>query len=459
MSLSAATGHNKTPLVCHILNTLFGSGIVVFLMSAIYGATHLREGLILHTLCLSACYSFIILLVGVWISLRYRSAYGTPLLNMSRLLARWCMAVMVVILLGIALVYCHTHFWKASIPLRYLFGGLTILANLAGLILVRNISSAIKRQFRYPVLEGCTFLFIGERHKAEEYWNSIPSNEKRGLRAYFYNPRKSEGKTETELQTIIEASFVEKAVFLEPAEHGSLIRQCAIQGIEVWTPPPDEGDEPLINHFTIQKNAPPLTALKFGFDQFAALLMILASSPIWLIAAIGIRLSDKGPVFYQQARSGLYGKHFGMWKFRSMYTDAEARLDDVKARFGNEMSGPIFKLEHDPRIFPFGRIIRKLSIDELPQLLNVLFGDMSLVGPRPLPVYETEAFGQTEYRKRLCVLPGLTCFWQIEGRSNITDFDELVKLDYKYIEEYSFLTDIKLLLRTIPAVLFAKGAK
>lgn len=138
---------------------------------------------------------------------------------------------------------------------------------------------------------------------------------------------------------------------------------------------------------------------------------------------------------------------------------ADKRLDEVKAKYGNDMDGPIFKLEHDPRIFSFGRFLRKFSIDELPQLINVLKGEMSLVGPRPLPVYETEAFTSDAHRRRLSVLPGVTGYWQIAGRSNIREFEKLVELDMKYIDNWSLWLDIKLLLKTVPAVLFARGAK
>lgn len=199
--------------------------------------------------------------------------------------------------------------------------------------------------------------------------------------------------------------------------------------------------------------------VKKVLDWTGALLLLVCTSPLWLLAAVGIKLSDPGPVFYRQKRSGLYGREFGMWKFRTMYRDADKRLDEVKARYGNDMSGPIFKLEHDPRIFAFGRFLRKFSIDELPQLINVLKGEMSLVGPRPLPVYETEAFTSDAHRRRLSVLPGVTGYWQIAGRSNIREFERLVELDMHYIDNWSLWLDIKLLLKTVPAVLFARGAK
>ena len=146
-----------------------------------------------------------------------------------------------------------------------------------------------------------------------------------------------------------------------------------------------------------------------------------------------------------------------MYKFRTMCTDAEQKKQELQSM--NQMSGPVFKIDHDPRIFPLGRILRKWSIDELPQLFNVLKGDMSLVGPRPLPVYEVENFSDPAHRRRLSVKPGLTCLWQISGRNEITQFDQWVELDLKYIDNWSLWLDISILIRTVPAVLFGSGAK
>ncbi len=195
-------------------------------------------------------------------------------------------------------------------------------------------------------------------------------------------------------------------------------------------------------------------------DRVGAGCLILATSPLWIFAAIGIRWkSPKGPIFFKQQRAGLYGRPFTMWKFRSMHPDAEYQLNQIKAEVGNEMDGPVFKLENDPRVFSFGNLIRRTSIDELPQLINVFLGDMSLVGPRPLPVYEVEEFQKSEYRRRLSVKPGITCFWQAGGRNSITDFEDWVALDLKYIDNWSFWLDLKILCMTIPAVLCSKGAK
>jgi len=148
-----------------------------------------------------------------------------------------------------------------------------------------------------------------------------------------------------------------------------------------------------------------------------------------------------------------------MRKFRTMVPNAEELLNEIKASHGNEMGGPVFKLDKDPRVFSFGAWLRKFSIDELPQLLNVVSGDMSLVGPRPLPLYEVEAFSEMAHRRRLSVKPGITCEWQVSGRNKITKFEDWVAMDLQYIDNWSLWLDFIILLRTIPAVLFGHGAK
>ena len=140
-----------------------------------------------------------------------------------------------------------------------------------------------------------------------------------------------------------------------------------------------------------------------------------------------------------------------------MVTDADEMKKELADK--NEMSGPVFKMDNDPRIFPFGALLRKWSIDELPQLINVILGQMSLVGPRPLPIDEVEEIQETAHRRRLSMKPGITCIWQISGRNEINDFDDWVKLDLQYIDNWSLFLDLKILLKTIPAVLLNRGAK
>lgn len=179
-------------------------------------------------------------------------------------------------------------------------------------------------------------------------------------------------------------------------------------------------------------------------DIFGALIGLIVLSPVFLIIAFVIKIDSKGPVLFIQNRCGKDAKLFKMLKFRSMCSDAEEKLKELKDR--NEMSGPVFKIKEDPRITSVGKFIRKTSIDELPQLINVLKGDMSLVGPRPPIDREVKQYNYYQMQ-RLLVKPGLTCYWQVSGRNNI-DFDEWVDLDIKYIRERNLWIDIKLILKT-----------
>ncbi len=195
--------------------------------------------------------------------------------------------------------------------------------------------------------------------------------------------------------------------------------------------------------------------LKRTFDLFAATLLILLLSPILIATAIAVKLTSKGPMLFHQERIGLNKRKFYMLKFRSMVVDAEAQ--QAKLEHLNETKGPAFKIKKDPRITLIGGFIRKDSIDELPQLFNVLKGDMSLVGPRPLPIRDVSRFAEAWLMRRFSVLPGLTCLWQVSGRSN-TDFDEWIELDLQYIDQWSLTLDVVILVRTIPAVLRGRGA-
>lgn len=194
--------------------------------------------------------------------------------------------------------------------------------------------------------------------------------------------------------------------------------------------------------------------VKRAFDIASSLCAMVVLSPIFLITAIAIKIEDKGPVVFTQDRVGKDGKVFKMYKFRSMYVDAEERLKYLGEQ--NEADGPVFKIKNDPRITRVGRFIRKYSIDELMQLVNVFKGDMSVVGPRPALPREVAEYDDFA-KQRLLVKPGLSCYWQVSGRSNI-GFDEWMKLDVKYINEMSVWTDLKIILLTIPAVLKGEGA-
>ena len=196
--------------------------------------------------------------------------------------------------------------------------------------------------------------------------------------------------------------------------------------------------------------------VKRAIDLFVSSVLLVLVSPLLLCAAIAIKLDSPGPVFFRQRRVGLNGRIFVLLKFRSMIEDAEKMLDELRER--NEMTGPVFKLSDDPRVTRVGRVLRRTSIDELPQLVNVLIGDMSLVGPRP-PLPEEVSLYVRKQRKRLSMRPGLTCTWQVSGRNKIPDFEQWAKLDLEYIDNWSLAKDLQLLLKTIPAVLTGAGAR
>lgn len=186
--------------------------------------------------------------------------------------------------------------------------------------------------------------------------------------------------------------------------------------------------------------------------SFTALVIF---SPFMLIAALGILISDGRPVFYKWNVVGINKKPFKSWKFRTMVKDADKIKKTLMDK--NEMDGPVFKIKNDPRILPFGRWLRKFSIDETPQLFSVLKGDMSLVGPRPAGPHELERY-ESWQRRKLSIKPGITCLWQATGRNSINKFDDWVKLDLEYIDNWSLLLDLKILLKTIPSVILGKGA-
>jgi lipopolysaccharide/colanic/teichoic acid biosynthesis glycosyltransferase len=195
-------------------------------------------------------------------------------------------------------------------------------------------------------------------------------------------------------------------------------------------------------------------AVKRTFDLVGAALLLVVLAPFLGMLALLIKLTSRGPVLYRSLRPGIGGKPFPCVKFRTMVHGAEHFQDELEAH--NEVGGPLFKIRRDPRVTPLGRFLRRWSLDELPQLFNVLRGEMSLVGPRPLPQRDYDRL-DAWHRKRYLVLPGMTGLWQISGRSEL-DFDELVRLDFLYLERWSVFLDLSIMLKTIPAVIRARGA-
>jgi exopolysaccharide biosynthesis polyprenyl glycosylphosphotransferase len=195
--------------------------------------------------------------------------------------------------------------------------------------------------------------------------------------------------------------------------------------------------------------------VKRSLDFLFSTMLLAVLAPLFVVVAVLIRLTSPGPVFFRQTRVGLNKRQFSIYKFRTMVENAEQLQEQLLAM--NEMSGPVFKIKKDPRVTPLGSFLRKTSIDELPQLFNVLKGDMSLVGPRAMSLRDYQLFDQDWQRRRFSVKPGITCLWQIHGRNSIP-FEKWMELDMQYIDKWSLWLDLKILARTLPAVLRGTGA-
>ena len=271
---------------------------------------------------------------------------------------------------------------------------------------------------------------------------------------------------------IIHNNVVDEVVFIVPRSWvgriGEVMLFCENEGIKVTVAVDYFFELRFSNAVPTEVNGLPLLTFKSTPDKVVGLLIkrlfdIVASgaalvflSPVFGLVALLIRLTSPGPVLFRQKRCGLHGRIFTLYKFRTMVADADARLKELLKH--NEMSGPVFKMSRDPRITRIGGWMRKFSVDELPQLWNVLMGDMSIIGPRPpLPAEVTNYDGW--HRRRLSMRPGITCLWQVNGRNKITDFNQWVRLDLEYIDNWSLWLECKILAKTVPVVLFGIGAK
>jgi exopolysaccharide biosynthesis polyprenyl glycosylphosphotransferase len=273
-----------------------------------------------------------------------------------------------------------------------------------------------------------------------------------------------------DIARVLHDEVVDRVVFLPPfhrtSELHDAVAACETVGvaaevaIDVSSPsrlPPRVVDlygRPYISFDPVPK-PPERLALKHAFDWVAAALGLIVLSPLLVVVSLAVLVTMGRPVFFLQARAGRYGRPFRMIKFRTMVPDAEAKRAALQTH--NEMSGPVFKLSRDPRVTKLGHLLRRTSIDELPQLVNVLLGQMSLVGPRPLPIQEQQAI-RGWHRRRLSMRPGITGIWQVSGRSNI-DFEDWMRLDQRYVDDWSLALDFKILLKTVAVVLLRRGAR
>jgi exopolysaccharide biosynthesis polyprenyl glycosylphosphotransferase len=255
---------------------------------------------------------------------------------------------------------------------------------------------------------------------------------------------------------------------LDPAKVADVVQACDHEGVELLIHPGVQLSSPFrlsldhlggapVFYYAAQSARPVDLALKQVIDDLGAGVLAVVLSPLFLLCALLVRLSSAGPVIFRQERAGLNGRSFVMYKFRTMHAGAESAQAALAGQ--NEMDGPVFKISADPRITAVGRFLRRHSLDELPQLWNVLRGEMSLVGPRPLPLDEIDRIAENTQRRRLSIKPGLTCLWQIRGRNEISSFEDWVRLDLEYIDQWSLWLDLKILFATIPVALFGRGGR
>jgi exopolysaccharide biosynthesis polyprenyl glycosylphosphotransferase len=339
------------------------------------------------------------------------------------------------------------------------------------------------RQFRAHGRNARNMVIVGSNPRAIAFASDIPHNPEWGYHLLGFADDEWEGAERlraagfkavcdiASLPTFLRRNVVDEVLIALPLrsfhEHASRIAElCEQQGIVVRllsdlfnqaTPRRRDFETSVITHYPGPAADWPLL-MKRVLDIMVSAVLLLLLSPGLLLVAILIKLTSPGPVLFVQKRIGLNKRTFNIFKFRTMVMGAESKLAQLEAF--NEVSGPVFKIKHDPRITPFGKFLRKTSIDELPQLFNVLKGEMSLVGPRPLQLRDYELFTQASpdwQRCRFSMLPGITCLWQVNGRSSIP-FDKWMELDLEYVRQWSLMMDVQILAKTIPAVLKRSGA-
>ena len=369
--------------------------------------------------------------------------------------------------------------------------GLYAVTDLLAMMLLRLIARRLGRALHRSLGGFRHFLLVGNTPEAIEIARTIESNEERGMAFEgFVVVNARPGDPPAQLPSQVDQRSLRRAYPVYPlAELAGLLRRHVIDEVifAVTRGEMDQLKDPflvceeegvrtrvlvsffphLISKVTLERlhdlplltfsAAPENEALllaKRVLDFLMAVVLLIVLSPLFLILALLIKLTSKGPVFYRQTRCGLGGRKFIVFKFRSMQPDADLRREEFEAL--NEMDGPVFKIGNDPRCTTVGRFMRKFSLDELPQLFNILRGDMSFVGPRPPLPEEVEKYERWQ-RRRLRMPPGLTCLWALEGRSRLT-FRRWMELDLKYIDNWSLALDWKIMLKTIPVVLLGRGA-
>lgn len=388
-------------------------------------------------------------------------------------------------LVSTTLLFAVTFAFKLEYISRLLLG-FYAAADLVAMILFRLLARRLGEPLRRAFAGFRHFLVVGNTPEALEIARTIEANEKRGMRLFGFAQVGSGPRTETpvnqsglrgsypvyplnQLPELLHRHVIDEVIFavskdaLERLEETFLL--CEEEGVKTrvllsFFPHVISKvylerlrEMPLLTFSTTPENEY-LLLLKRLMDFGMALVFQLVLSPLFLVLALVIKLTSKGPVLYRQTRCGLGGRKFTVYKFRSMHAGADLRREELEAL--NEMDGPVFKIKNDPRCTSVGRFMRKFSLDELPQLVNILKGDMSFVGPRPPLPEEVEKYERWQ-RRRLRMQPGLTCLWALEGRSRL-NFKRWMELDLQYIDNWSPTLDWKIILKTIPIVLLGRGA-
>lgn len=385
--------------------------------------------------------------------------------------------------LGTALLFATIFAFKLGYISRLLlalYAVILLLAMIAFRLAARRLGDPLRRTFG-----GCReFLVVGDAPAVAGVAKSIEANEKHGMRIFGFarigpsaeKPQPVPGLhreypvyTLDQLPELVRRHVIDEVVFaaakgdMEKIEDAFLL--CEEEGVKtrvllnffphvVSRVYLDRLEEMPLLTFTTTPENEYLLLLKRVIDFFMSLVLLIVLSPLLLLLAVIIRLTSPGPIFYRQVRCGLGGRKFTVYKFRSMHADADLRREELAAL--NELDGPAFKIKNDPRCTAVGRLMRKFSLDELPQLFNILKGDMSFVGPRPPLPEEVEKYAGWQ-RRRLRMQPGLTCLWALEGRNRL-NFRRWMELDMEYIDNWSPGLDLKILLKTIPVVLLGRGA-
>ncbi|HEV8523049.1 MAG TPA: sugar transferase [Terriglobales bacterium] len=362
------------------------------------------------------------------------------------------------------------------------FWTISSAATIASRLFMRKLLAGIRRRGR----NLRNMLIIGTNPRALAFARRVEARPELGYRVLGFADQQWNGLSQfrrsgyplvcdlERLPSFLRQTVVDEVVITLPLRSFHLLASrvaslCEQQGIIMrlmsnlfdlkrsWSKTEEFEGDSLITHYTVVDGWP--AVVKRLLDVVGSFVLLVLFSPVMLAVAALIRLTSPGLIFFAQERLGLNKRRFRMYKFRTMVPDAEQRLKEVEHL--NEQAGPVFKIKDDPRITPLGRWLRRTSIDELPQLLNVLKGDMSLVGPRPLPVRDYELFNHQDcpdwQRRRFSVRPGITCLWQIEGRNSVP-FEQWMELDLQYIQRWSLWLDMQILARTIPAVFRGSGA-